>query len=321
MSGAPVFVINPKSHKVSARGSVLAQAAVDFGDIPIIYYDGSNDLAAALDPHMSQRGNTLYIEGGDGTIVAALTASLENQANGNALPKFAILPGGSTNLAHKVLGLVDTDLASLNLRLADHGAEHPPLDTITHKALMVETSETKSPYVGVLLSTGSLSRAMLYTQQNLHDGRRGSVAIARAVLQLGLFPKATTFHDGLPVVRPSQFLNLTEHVDAAEPEQAFSIFSTFDKLSLGMRPFWNRGDAPIGFTKGAWPIQGLRTGVAKLAAGRTGKSLEKHGLSSKGCDEIEFRCDGPVVFDGEELPMPADQTFKVSASPDLEFIR
>lgn len=321
MTRAPIFIVNPKSHKVATRGSVLAEVSVDYGDIPLIFFDGSTPLAPLLHPHLSEGRDSIFVEGGDGTVVAALSAGVELANGTSALPKFAILPGGSTNLAFKHLGLSATHPDFVRGRVGMSKSNEAAIETRKHKAMMVETSETDSPYVGFLLSTGSLSRAMLYTQQNLHDRRRGSVAIARAILQLGLFPEGTKYHDGQPVVRPSRFVELPETPGTPHDDQAFSLFSTFDSLSLGMRPFWDRGNHPIGYTQGAWPIQKLRSGVAKLASGRAGKSLEPHGLSSRGCTEFSFSCEGPVVFDGEELPMPADGTFRISASPDLDFIR
>ena len=99
------------------------------------------------------------------------------------------------------------------------------------------------------------------------------------------------------------------------------MFSTFEELSLRLSPFWGRGDSPIGFTQAAWPIKRLRLGIAKAVLGGAPRSLEKHGLTSEGCTEMTFRTNGPVMLDGEELPMPEDQTFKVTVSPDLEFIR
>ena len=321
MTQSPVFVINPKSHKVNMQGSTLTRIAVDYGDIPIVYFDGRTPLDEALSPLLRQRKDTIYVEGGDGTVLAALTTCFAHRASATPLPRLAILPGGSTNLAHQVLGLKNVDTDALKHRLDQRNQDTLQPDVVTHKALLVETSETRTPFVGFLLSTGSLARLMLYTQENLHGKTRGGVSLARAILQLAAFPRSTKYADGQPLIRSSPFVRI--HADAPEnaSEQAFSIFSTFRELSLGLSPFWGRGDAPIGFTHAAWPIRRLRLGIAKAVLGGAPKSLEHHGLTSEGCTEMVFQTEGPVILDGEELPMPKDKTFKISISPDLEFIR
>ena len=321
MSQSPVFVINPKSHKVNTSGSILAQLAVDYGDIPIVYFDGATPLSEALSPLLREGRDTLYVEGGDGTVLAALSTCFAERFNGLPLPQMAILPGGSTNLAHEVLGLNALDPDSLRHRLGKQTDQSDEATVETHTALLVETSETTTPYVGFLLSTGSLARLMLYTQTNLHGKTRGAVSIARAILQLLIFPNSTRYVDGKPVMRGGEFTELTENHGSVTTEQSFTMFSTFRKLSLGLSPFWARGEAPIGVTSAAWPIHHLRWGIAKAVLTGGGQFLERHGLTSDGCSEMVFRTDGPVILDGEELPMPADQTYKVSVSPSLEFIR
>lgn len=321
MTQSPVFIINPKSHKVNMQGSVLTRIAVDYGDIPIVNFDGQTPLEKTLSPLIRQGADTIYVEGGDGTVQAALTTCYADNLAGSPFPRLAILPGGSTNLAHQVIGLKQVDADALKRQLDQRKQRTARPEIATHQGLLVETSETKTPFIGFLLSTGSLARLMLYTQDNLHGKRRGMVSISRAIMQLALFPRSTTFSDGLPLVRPSNFTRMTASVSECPSQQAFSIFSTFKELSLGLSPFWGRGSAPIGFTHAAWPIRRLRLGIAKAVLGGAPRSLENHGLTSEGCSEMVFKTDGPVILDGEELPMPEDQTFRVSVSPDLEFIR
>lgn len=317
MTQNPVFVINPKSHRVNTSGSVLSKIAVDYGDIPIVYFDGSTPLSDTLTPLLTQGRDTVYVEGGDGTVVAALTASFAAFKKGVDLPKIAILPGGSTNLTHQQLGLKLTDPERLKRIINQSQFEN----LSTHQALQVESSEMTTPNLGFLLSTGSLARLMIYTQENLHGKTRGAVSIFRAIIQLVLFARSTKFSDGLPVVRPSKFSSCAKAHAPQAVEETFSVFSTFDELSLGINPFWNRGEFKIGHTQAAWPIRQMRLGILRALLGGSSKKLHKHGLTSRGHSAIKFRSDGPVMLDGEDLPMPEDGMFEVSVSPELEFIR
>ena len=321
MTQSAIFIINPKSHQVNMRGSTLTRVAVEYGDIPIVYFDGKTPLSETLPPLLRQGRDLIYVEGGDGTVLAALTACFAAHETGVPMPRFALLPGGSTNLAHEILGVRQVDADALKKRVGQPVDYAGDAETTRHKALLIETSETDAPFVGFLLSTGSLARLMLYTQDNLHGKRRGSLSIARAILQLILFPNSTRYLDGKPLIRPAEFTRMGAGDADCASEQAFSIFSTFQELSLGLSPFWASGDAPIGFTHASWPIRRLRLGIAKAVLGFSPSTLERHGLTSEGCSHMVFRTEGPIILDGESLPMPADQTFKVSISPDLEFVR
>lgn len=321
MSERSALIVNPRSHRVATKGSVLEQVAARHAQFPLIRFEEVHQLSSDIDACLDAGANTLFVEGGDGTLVAVLTACLERRGQGKELPQIAVLPGGSTNLAYDILGFQGANPSSVEQHLNQNLPAGRDRGIRRHRALIIETSENATPLVGFLLSTGSLARAMLYTQQNLHDAQRGKLAIARAVLQFGLFPKETKLSDGEPVIHASRFLELSDPSGTDASDHAFSVFSTFEHLSLGLNPFWNRDEAPIGYTRAAWPIPRLRAGVAKLIMGRSGQSLEKHGLSSRGCEELTFTCDGPLVLDGEVLPLPSDRQFKVTASPELEFIQ
>ncbi|MEM7492541.1 MAG: diacylglycerol kinase family protein [Pseudomonadota bacterium] len=321
MTKAPVFIVNPKSHKVKERGSVLESIAKDDDSIAVIHFDGQAPLSDTLSPYLEQGVDTIYLEGGDGTVVAILTACFLDQSRSQSLPRFAILPGGSTNLAHQVFGLKKFDAATIKHEIDQSKNPAFNSDMTKHRALLVQTSDRQTPFVGFLLSTGSLARLMLYTQDNLHGKRRGAISIARAILKLIVSPRSTQHSDGLALIRPSLFTRIFDDGGELSSEQTFSMFSTFRELSLGLSPFWGRGEHPIGFTHAAWPIRQLRLGIAKALLGGAPQSLEKHGLTSEGCSEMIFRSEGPVILDGEELPMSEDNIFKVSVSPDLDFIR
>ncbi len=320
-SASTAFIINPASHIVRTRGSILADIAGKWPQVPVCTVDDFDALPDRIRQLLGGGVTTLFVEGGDGTVEAVLSACLSASRAGHALPAIAILPGGSTNLAYKMIGFRVPGRRGLRQAVDRFLSGAPTAASRSQHALMVRHEDSDELHVGFLLSTGSVARAMLYTQQNLHDGRRGAIAVARAVAQFALFPKHALHSDGEPVIRPSKFHELSSGSQPSPDMHAFAVLSTFERLSLGMQPFWNRGEHPIAMTRGDWPLRRLRLGVAKLAAGLPGQSLETHGLTSKGCDAVAFRCDGPVVLDGELLCANEDQLFHVTATPALEFVQ
>ncbi len=318
----PVLITNPRSHAVATNGSILHDIAKDFPQARFLSVEDFTRLPDKI-RELGQSGvTTFFVEGGDGTLEGVMSAYLAARDAFSEAASFAVLPGGSTNLAYRILGLQRAKHDDVAKRLSQVISGQSGLRYDQHQALSVSAASLEIPVVGFLLSTGSLARAMLYTQQNLHgEGRRGSLAVATAIAQIGLWPEKAMDHDGEPVIRSSVFEEVTGPADQPAREHAFSIMTTLPRLSLRLNPFWNRGDHPIGFTYGQWPITNLRRGVLKLLFGATGTQLAKHGLTSTGLAEISFRSEDPVIVDGEVLPRPDDFIYHVKPSPSLRFLR
>lgn len=326
MSLRILFISNPKSHLVSKYGSVLKAISTDIVHNPNIKFlnlSNFNTLQTDVEVALSNDCDAIFIEGGDGTVLAVLSACFLCARNkALVLPPVAIIAGGSTNLAYKVLGFKPRNRTKLEKKILNL-LEYPErMKTKDQSVLLVSSSLQKdAPHAGFLLSVGSLARAMLYTQDALQGDKRGSVDVAKAAIRLGFTPSKAIFSDGEQVIRPAEFSEIGKEDYFQEVGTTFALFSSLEQLSLGLKPFWNRRAFPIGFTHGKWPLRRLKIIVAKLFAGLSGGHLEKHGIDSRGCESISFRCNGPVVLDGETLDIPDDQTFHVSASQPVRFIQ
>ncbi|MBU2606557.1 MAG: hypothetical protein KKC43_11780 [Alphaproteobacteria bacterium] len=319
---APVgLVVNPRSHAVLQKGSVLEAAAGNMPDALLVRFDTVGQLELQMAGLARQGGRQVYVEGGDGTLQAVLTASLAPRTGFNVLPEFAILPGGSTNLAYKILGLkLKTPEAALDYiqQRARHGHR---LATARHQALVIDSRSLANPAIGFLLSTGSLARAMIYTQQELHrEGHRGSLAIAGALARLMVWPSRHLGRDGQPLLRPSPLAATASHF-SVKGDHALSLMTTLPTLSLRLRPYWGEEIAPIAFTHASWPIRGLHTALLKVMTGQAGRNMIRHGLVSHRVDGVGLEYKGPVMLDGEILPTPEDGLFAVGVTPPIRFMR
>jgi len=103
---APVgLVFNPGSHTVQRKGSLLEAAAASIPGAQLVRLDDFSNLDAQMTGLANAGVRSVFVEGGDGTLQAVLSACFALHAKFHGLPEFAILPGGSTNLAYKVCGL------------------------------------------------------------------------------------------------------------------------------------------------------------------------------------------------------------------------
>lgn len=316
VAGAVGLIVNARSHTVARRGATLTAVAALLGaerypeaaDFATLERDIARLAAAGV--------TRLIVEGGDGTLLAVLSAALSPAAGFGRPPEFGVLAGGSTNLAARLLGLRARAPAALARRIAG-----PAGDAVVHqRALCVAGPGLAPPEVGFVLSTGSLARAMGYTQRAFHrQGRRGSLAVAGAIARFVAAPGAFRDTDGAPVLRPSR-LRAEGGGAMLDGDHAFSLMTPLPRLSLGLAPFWGEGDGAIAMTHAGWPVGGFRRAMLKVLAGRAGAGLAAHGLTSWRGDRFEIDHDGPVMIDGELRPAAAGR-LSVTATLPLRFLR
>lgn len=316
------LITNPASHTVQRKGSVLEPLASLSGGIIFYRIDDFSKLPAAFRDMLESGISSCFVEGGDGTLQAVLSAYLQLPQHSRPPLAFSLLPGGSTNLAYNIMGLKSTRVSAIKSIIQKLANGTAPDTVHTHKAILVDIAGRTEMLAGFVLSTGSLARAMIYTQENLHNAKRREWrSVARAVWRLAVSPDKAALGDGSPVITPSDFEAIDASNNSVKSIRAFSLFTTLPSLSLNLKPFWNVGDHPIAHTYASWPIKRLKAGVLKLILGKAGKSMARHGLSSEGVEEIRFRTNGDVILDGERIDVTSDQAIHLSASADLRFIR
>lgn len=315
------LVVNPRSHSVQLKGSVLEAAAKMLPDTHLVRVDAFHELGDQIADLAARGVRAIFVEGGDGTLQAVLSACFSGQNKFSGMPEIAVLAGGSTNLAYKVCGLrakTPDQVATYIARYRNDGAS---VKRAHQCALRVESAALAHPAIGMLLSTGSLARAMLYTQRKFHgDGERGSRAVAVAAAQFIWSPDRHCDEDGLPILRASPLVASSRSF-RIQGDHTLSLMTPLPALSLRLWPFWGKGEGPIAFTHAEWPIRSLRTAFLKVIVGWTGQQMVRHGLASHRTDAVDLTFGGPLVLDGELLPVPDDGRIRVSVTSPIRFLR
>lgn len=314
------LIVNPLSHTVQRKGSVLERVNALVDNALLVRIEDFNDLPAQLSGLAANDVSAVFVEGGDGTLQAVMSAWPGLAASEAALPDFAILPGGSTNLAYKIAGLGQRTAKDFAGYISAYGAGRP-VKRKSLSALRLEAAALARPQIGMLLSTGSLARAMIYTQREIHGaGHRGSLAVAEAAARFVFSPGSYLDTDNAPLLRPSE-LSVESEAVHLRGAHALSLMSTLPSLSLGLRTFWGEGEGAIALTHAAWPIRGFRSAFLKILAGATGPRMAEHGLTSYRTDSLEISCEGAIVLDGELLQLPANASISVTPTLPIRFLR
>lgn len=318
MSGKTGLIVNPRSHSVARRGSVLEAAHVMLPGTHLLRLTEFGALPAGVARMAAAGVERIFVEGGDGTLHGVLSAALAPGAGFARPPAFGVLAGGSTNLAAKVLGLRATAPREIcnRIRALEGGVTPAPQ---MQRALCVEGAAPGAPALGFLLSTGSLPRAMHYVQRAFHGpGRRGSGAVALAIARFVLAPYRYLDADGAPLMRASP-LRVAQL--ALPPVHAFALMTSLPALSLGLNPFWGAGEGAVALTHVGWPIHALRRSILRILIGQGGPDLAPRGFTSHRGERFDLQGADSLMLDGEPLPTAPGGRVRVSATAPIGFLR
>lgn len=310
-----LLIANPASHSVALRGAVLAQVARARPDLPFLWLRDFADLPDFLSAYPAR---AVFVEGGDGTL-EAVTSALT--AQGAEMPLIGVLPGGRTNLAHHVLGLRKPRPEAVAARIAELAAERPG-EMAAQRLLRVSGGGLAAPRAGLLLSTGAAARAMLYSQVARETrAARGAGAVLATLARLILAPYSLRHTDGEPLLRPTPIDTDYGGARRFAGGHAFALVTPLPRLSLGLRPWWGRGAEPLAVLHAEWPIRAPRRSALRVLAGFGHEGLAARGLHGFGCARVSFAGPGPVVLDGELLPVTEDAPLTAEPTAPVLFLR
>lgn len=313
------MVSNPLSHSVSKRGSILEVAAARETDTIFHCLHNFPDLPSVLESFASKGVNALLVEGGDGTAMAVVTEVLSGRSGLPPDTPIALLPGGMTNLAAKVMGVRRAGKGGIRALLADLRAGH--LNTRRHDLPLLEISLAKGtqPIYGFFLSTGAVPNGIRFCRRELHSkGAQGSIAVGLTLARLVLGPRNK---DGNEVMRPSDMVIETSAFHAAG-SHLLTLATTLPEFNLGIDPFWGKKeDGPLRFTHARWPTRGTARAMLGILFGANAKFMQKRGMESYNIHEALLGYTGDIVLDGEFLSPPPSGKLKVSTTQPAVFIR
>ncbi|MBO9712270.1 diacylglycerol kinase family protein [Sphingomonas sp.] len=127
----------------------------------------SNDIADVLTKIAFAKPQVLVLNGGDGTVQAALTELYGEGAPDRPLPPIAVLPNGKTNLIAKDLGATGDPIEALEriVAIAQQGVEP---HVVGRQLISVDTGDERRPALGMFLAAGALADVLLYCRHKLY---------------------------------------------------------------------------------------------------------------------------------------------------------
>jgi len=263
----------------------------------------------------------LVINGGDGTVQAALTELyLGGHFNGSP-PPVAVLPNGKTNLIALDLGAVGDPITALNqvIEIARNGVEEHIV--VRELIALSDGGDGARPVLGMFLGGAGLADTILYCRNKIYPlGLPNSIShvlTAIAVLVTLILGVRTAFLP--PAATPLKVSMMRQ----GQLQGRFSllIVTTLHKLLLGSSTGASASSGSLQMmVVEQRPLPLLRA----LLAGMFGRVGRNHmdGVHFERGDEIRIEGDrSSVILDGEIFQADAGKPIILKTTPPVPFLR
>ncbi len=250
----------------------------------------------------AEKPDVLIINGGDGTLAAALGMILEHWS-ADRLPLIMVLPGGTANMTAGDIGMSSSHRRALRrfFQWLDRGA---PLDCeVRERHIMrVEGAADGVTRYGMFLGTGAVMQATRYAHSDVHSrGLGGEISLGLILIRSiwGLIRQDPRFYQPTYVRMTLKDATGTPVTRGTAP-MLILVASTLERLFLGIRPFWAPRTAAIGLTTIRGGARRFARAILSLLRGRPNRHVTAiNGYESFSADQIALSFDGELNLDGE----------------------
>ncbi|MGA9251505.1 MAG: diacylglycerol kinase family protein [Roseobacter sp.] len=309
------LISNPLSRANRKSGGVAALVAAS-ADICVSQPCDHDQLMDDLKRFAQESVELIVIDGGDGTVRDVVSSI--HHAYKDAWPVFAILPSGKTNVIAGEVGHFEAGFKGWQRLIAIRDAGRLGRVEKRCAALEITWPECDEPMQrGFLLGFAAFAEGKRIAEEKLHPmGIAKGLAVAIAiggVLRRNLMPGSKNGKASGDVG--------SVRVDGAEIDinrHFLVLASTLDRLTLGLRPFWDRGTGQINWLDISAPPKRVFLGALLLAMGKRKSWMVQGGYASGRAESLDIKFDEPFVLDGELYDTRG--YVRISASQPIRFV-
>ena len=311
---------NPKSTGNLAQLPRIRAFCAEHPDIFHYEVERAGQIGQAMRTIARISPAVLAINGGDGTVQAALTELYNGGHFAAGTPPVAVLPSGKTNLIALDLGAHGDPVEALERLLEIAGADLAP-HLVARELISLSGGESGiKPVIGMFLGGAGLADVMLYCRERIYPlGLPNSVShfiTAIAVVLRQVFGLRASF---LPP-EPAPLSVSVRREGAITGRFAFLFVTTLEKLLLSGEVS-SHGNGPLKFVAVEQkPVSMLRAFFASLM-GRLGRT-KLVGVHVEEADEISIEGEASqVILDGETFRAGVGKPILLKPAQPLSFVR
>ena len=311
---------NPKSTGNLAQLPQIRAYCAEHPDIFHYEVEHANQVGEALRTIAQVRPKVLVINGGDGTVQAALTELYNGGHFGEDPPPVAVLPSGKTNLIALDLGVRGDPIEALGKLLLLAQADLNP-HLVARELIALRCGVGQRPVIGMFLGGAGLADTMLYCREKIYPlGLPNSVAhvVTALALLARLFLRLKASF--LPPAASPLAVSLRQRGEQINGRFSLLAVTTLEKLLLsGELRGQRQGSLKLlAIEERPWSL--LRAFFASLFGKLA--SDERRGVHFEEADEISIEGDrSNVILDGEMFHAEAGKPILLTPAQPLSFVR
>jgi len=260
----------------------------------------------------------LVISGGDGTVLAAVSALL-NKSPFKTQPRLSLLCAGMTNvIAHEVgqPGLPATGLKRLVIR-AESGASG---EMFERTVLSVDFGDGRNIERGFLIGGIGFYQGTQIVRRDIHTLGAKQVFAAKLGIAWSIL-KILAFGPGPWSGFSGENIGLTIDGQAERRDCLMFLASTLNSVLPGVAPFWGEGPGRLRLTTIDAPPRRFAVAALAVLRGKPKPWMAEAGYLSRRMEKLELDIKSPVMIDGERFDPPAGGRIVITAGPVMRFHR
>lgn len=310
---------NPKSTGNLAQLSRIRAYCADHPDLFHYEVEHVDQIGDALESIARVRPKMLVINGGDGTVQAALTEMHNRNSFGETPPPMAVIPSGKTNLIALDLGVHGDPIAALE-RLVEIAQGDLSQHLVARELIALRKDGSERPVIGMFLGGAGLADTMLFCRDKIYPlGLPNAVSHALTFIALLfriIFGVRASFLP--PKATPLQVSTST--AGSMTGRFTLLIVTTLEKLLLAGET-GGEGHGPLKLVAvEEKPLSILRALIAGLTGGYKGRELR--GIHFAEVDEITIEGESSnVILDGETFSADRGSPIRLKPAQPLSFVR
>jgi hypothetical protein len=282
----------------------------------------ANQVGEALRTIARVRPKVLVINGGDGTVQAALTELYNGGHFGDQPPPVAVLPSGKTNLIALDLGAHGDPIAALERLIVMVQGDITPYVVPRELIALRRTAGTDDrPVIGMFLGGAGLADTMLYCREKIYplglpNGLAHALTLVALFVKLLLRVKAGF----LPPDAKPLSVSLREHENRLSGKFSLLAVTTLEKLLLSSE-LTSKGKGALKLLAVEERPASLIRAFAASLGGKLGRS-QVRGVHFEEADEITIEGDSSnVILDGETFRAETGRPIHLRPAQPLAFVK
>jgi diacylglycerol kinase family enzyme len=316
---------NPKSTGNLAQLPRIREFCADHPDVFHYEVEHVSQIGEAMRSIARVRPKVLVINGGDGTVQAALTELHNGGHFGASTPPVAVLPSGKTNLIALDLGARGDPIATLERLIALARSDDLAAYTVPRELIALRHGDLANggdvPVIGMFMGGAGLADTMLYCRDKIYPlGLPNS--IAHIITALALMMKLVLRAKASFLPPDPELLSVSVRKTGKTMTGRFSLLAvtTLEKLLLSSELGGRREGALKLLAVEQQPMSMLRGLIASLV-GKLGRS-DVRGVHFEEADEITIESDkSSVILDGETFHASRGQPITLRPAQALSFVK